>query len=553
MKIKNLLQDKTYIALGAIFILFVVLRLPGLSLPYHQDEFKNVIAAESLKTAGEFFAHPPIMQIWFTVGHNIFGGDFFRFWPLFFGTASFFLLFYIIRKRAGDMAALATVSLFTLSFYSVWGSLMADVDGSILVFVFLLAVYFYDKYLTSLEYKWLGLMVFVMALGVLIKLSFVIAIGAILIDMLFVRRIKDAFISGITSVGLVVVALWLFSELYPYFDINFMFSHAVSASGTANFSRNWGQIAFQGIKAIFYLSPMILVPVFFLKKQDFSKIRVFLIYLILGAFFYFILFDFSQAVLDKYLMFSIVPLAVIAGVALSSSFGGENKVELKKIFWVVSASIILAIVIICLAYIPQVVVPLYPKAEWFGRVLHFKWNVLTPFNGGSGPLGFYMSFLFIALSFIFSIVALIFGLIKTSLRRMAIASILILGLSYNLVFAEELFYGFINGSPVVVLNEALAFIKNNPQINSVITFNDIGAYELSNMNKYNGRFYAAPQFEEGHKKKFAEIVASGGNFLVVEIPIIYSGFYTEFFSKCNVLWKGQSGNIPARVYKCSIF
>jgi hypothetical protein len=65
-------------------VIFVLVRLPGIDVPYYQDEWKNVNASAQVDTAGAFFAHPPLMQIAFVGAYKIFGPDFFRIFPLIF-------------------------------------------------------------------------------------------------------------------------------------------------------------------------------------------------------------------------------------------------------------------------------------------------------------------------------------------------------------------------------------------------------------------------------------------------------------------------------------
>jgi len=127
-------------------------------------------------------------------------------------------------------------------------------------------------------------------------------------------------------------------------------------------------------------------------------------------------------------------------------------------------------------------------------------------------------------------------------------SVLLIGLIYNGVFIEELVYGRINGSAPEVLHEALSFIADNKEIKQVITYNDIGAFELTALNKYGGRFYAAPQFEQSHIERFA---AFSGEYLVVNIPLLYqAGFYGKFFSSCQTIFETRSDRIEAKVYHC---
>ena len=47
---------KNIIVFAAILIIFTGLRLGGIYLPYHQDEWKNVSASSTVAGAGSFFA-----------------------------------------------------------------------------------------------------------------------------------------------------------------------------------------------------------------------------------------------------------------------------------------------------------------------------------------------------------------------------------------------------------------------------------------------------------------------------------------------------------------
>ena len=389
---------------SAIFLVFVGLRLFGVHLPYHQDEWKNVSASRTVEGAGAFFAHPPLMQMIFVAGNFIFGGDYMRVLPFLFSIASLFLLYFVVRNRLGKKEALWSAALFSICFYNILGSLSPDVDGAILPFLFLVAVFSYDKFAPTLEskkdWKWLSLLVVALLVGFLIKLSFILVIGTILIDYVWSHYRKmnrrEIFFSvlGIFGFGLAYVALlYGIRFVYPAFDMSIMMGHAKQFTEEG---RNWIQIFVQGLKAIYYLSPLLIIPVLFINKDIFKKTRIFFIYLILGFIFYFILFDFSRGALDKYIMFAIVPLSVIGGAIFANIFKNINSLKENRIGRFVILGIILSGFLISLNFTSHSIVPLYPKTEWFGKVIHFEWNFLNPFHGGSGPLGFYVSFLFIA-------------------------------------------------------------------------------------------------------------------------------------------------------------
>ncbi|MCX6715582.1 MAG: glycosyltransferase family 39 protein [Candidatus Taylorbacteria bacterium] len=555
-------RNKVIIGVTLAAALFFVLRLPGIHMPYHQDEWKNVSASMSIESAGTFFAHPPFMQMFFVASNRLFGTDNMRLFPLIFALVSVVLFYLVVKRRVDVKAAVLAVLAYLVCFYGILGSLQLDVDGSILPALFLLAVFAYDRLPGR---KWLILLVATLLVGMLIKLNFILVIGAIVLDYLWVNRLwvnrhdqiyrKVGIVAGsLVAFGAVYVALLYFIQaIYPAFSISFMIGHANQFSDAVG--RNWTQIIVQGVKAVYYLSPLLLVPLLWISKETIKRTRVFGLYLILGLIFYFVLFDFSRGALDKYLMFAIVPLAVMVGVILSEILGNVFKEgtlprERYTIYGItLGVGVVITVLLVALNFLPQQVVALYPKTEWFGRVLHGQWNVLTPLNGGSGPLGFYISFLFIACSYIISLIVAVTAIIKKQWRFEATVVLILIGLAYNIIFAQELFFGGINGSAPKVLNEAVKFIAESDHIKKVMTFNDIGAGPLSIMGKYAGRIYATPESEEGYRKKFSEF---DGDYLVVDMPRLYSGgLYYRFFARCDVLFQSVSGNISGKVYDCS--
>src|SRR3989344_4304145 len=548
----NLKKGLTFKIMLVLLGLFLLLRLPGIFLPYHQDEWKNVSAAATVERAGSFFAHPPLMQMMFVAAHKMFGADYFRILPLLFALASAGFLYLVVWNRDGKKAALWSTTLYATSFYAVLGSLVPDVDGAILPFFFLLTIYLYDRWADSKKLKWFLLLVSSLITGFLIKLSFVLVVGTLVVDYLIEHWRSVTFRKA--TLGIAVLAgfsffyialLYLIRFAYPAFDIGIMFGHANQFAD--NIGRNWIQVIVQGMKAIFYLSPLFLVPFLFINQEIFKKTRIFFVYLILGFIFYFVLFDFSRGALDKYLMFAVIPLATIGGVIFGDIFNSSNKVISKKFLFIsLGVGAVISAFLWALNFMSHSVVPLYPKEEWFNRVLHFDWKVLNPFNGGSGPLGFYVSFLFIAASFIVSITLSIIGIFKKEWRRGLVVILVMIGVTYNLVFVEELMFGKINGNAPKVMREAISFITDSEEIKNVLTYNDIGNHELSAIGKYAGRIYATPQSEAGYKKKFTEF---DGQYLIVEIPRL-SGFYREFFEDCQTLFETSSGKITGRVFDC---
>ena len=555
------IKGQSWLLILFLIFIFLALRIPGVSLPYHQDEMKTALAIGQGGGAAAGLHHPPLTQLLFRLDGLLFPDYFYRLFPLILSLISLYFLYEIVRRRVNKNAALISVFLFAISAYGVLSSLMLDTDGAILPFFLLISFYCYDRWRFDSESRkttWLILLFISLILGFLVKLSFILTIGAIVADLVwecrqYIKR-KHIIYGLFALVGFfasVAVFMFLIKYIYPFFNISAMISHALSYAHLSG--RNYLQVAVQGVKAIYYLSPLLLVPMIFISKEIFQKTRIFFIYLLLGFVFYFVLFDFSAGALDKYLMYLIIPLSAICGTILSYVVRQGVAANKRHLTWAVSIAVALGLSLVAINFLNPSVAPLYPKGEWFGRVLHFEWNMLNPFTGGSGPLGFYVSFLFIALSFAASLLLGIFAYFRRDLRMSITVVLLIIGIVYNGVFAEELLFGKINGSAPKVMREAVAFIGRSKDISRVITYNDSGAYELSQMGKYAGRFYAVPQFEDNNRKKFEEYLLSGGRyFLVVDVPHINpQTFYGKFFSgSCSQVFEARDGEMVADVYDC---
>ncbi len=549
-----------FLIVASIVLIFFALRLPGLDLPYHQDEWKNVNLSSSVEIAGRFFTHPPLMQMTFVAAYKVFGIEWFRIFPLLFSIGSLILLYLVVRHRADSRAGLWAVGLLAVCAYNIQGSLSPDVDGAILPFFFLLAIYVYDRWQNadtsnqapSFLNPWFFLLSIVLLIGLLIKLNFILVIGVLGIEYVWGNWKSFTMKRGVYSVGVAlgfgisyVALLYIIQALYPAFSVTAMLHHADQSSGGQG--RNWTQIIVQAAKAVYFLSPLLVItPFVVVSRNVLIKARPFFLYLATGFLFYFVAFDFSRAALDKYLLFTIVPLSVIVGMGLA-----EVVKKVSKRTYIISLSIsgVIALLLIALNFVPHSVIALYPKEEWFSKVFHGEWNILNPFIGGNGPMGFYVSFLFIVFSFIVSFILTVISFFKKEWKVPLVLMLLVIGIAYNAVFAEEFLWGKINGNGSHVLAEMVAFIAHNPAITKVLTYSDTGAGALSVVGKYAGRIYAIPESEEGYRKKFSEF---DGHYMVIDIPHLYEdGFYGKFFARCQVLAQTTSGRISGQVYDCS--
>ncbi len=503
------------------------------------------------------FLHPPLTSFIFISAVKIFGAEHLRLLPFVFGMANFWLLFWILKNKFSFRVALWGVFFYSIVFYSVLASLMVDTDGQILPFFFLISTASYYKWLEkdrelNTRLHWACLMIFSMICGLLTKASFVIGIGAISLDFLYsnknllrpekIFRTLLIFLSCAAFAFLIILGAMYF---LPNSDISkplaywkhFFVLH----------SRNYLQVSIEFFKSLLYLSPLFFVSLFLLSKETFNKIRLFLFFILLGLIFYLFIFDFSSGALDRYLQFLIVPAVIIMGVIIDQEF---SRVDLKTFNKKKSVilSVVLASGIFLFQFLHHFVPALYPKEEWFRRFLSFRWNFLFPFMGGSGPMGFYVSWLFISLIWI---LILFFGAyFRFGKRRSNFLwfSVLVLGILYNSVFVEEYLFGKINGSSNMLLKNAVVFIKNDKDISSVISYNNIGNRELSNMGKFERRLYIAPKFE----KDYTNILRNfRGHFLVIDIPRFHADSpFLKYFSSCKTIYDEHSGQINSKIFDC---
>ncbi|MEK7642713.1 MAG: glycosyltransferase family 39 protein [Patescibacteria group bacterium] len=538
-----------------IIILFLGIHIAGLSIPYHQDEYKWVYYSQSELGV---VPHPPLTEFIYKQFGPVVGDNNFRLIPAVFGLANLFLIFYLAKTIFNSRTALWTAFLFTISFYSLLASLMVDVDGAVMPFFLLIMMISYYKLrarsfeLRGGNIKWLVCLILGAIGGFLTKMSGVLPLMALLLDFALLKglfqdkkRIFKFFGLGLgLGVGVVLILL-LAKIVFPFFPIEKSLVYWKHFANSSSFlDRGWLQTFIQFAKTVMYTSPLLILPVFLVDREIFQKTRVFFFFIFIGIFFYLFAFDFSIGALDRYFQFLVIPLCVIIGAIFSQNFSSNNSPTLASLGPSLTlregtALGVIAVLVFFLQFFNHFVPPLYPKTEWLERVLSFKWNFLFPFTGGSGPTGFYISFAFMALIWIIS---LVFA------RKRMILAILILGLLYNVVFIEEYLFGEINGSARSLFKEAKEVIIKDPKIKEVLVYNDIGGFEIQQIGKYKRRIYATPQFQDTYKKVFADF---DGHILFIDIPRIDSNsFYAEYFASCKNIYKDQNKYIKAEILDC---
>jgi 4-amino-4-deoxy-L-arabinose transferase-like glycosyltransferase len=551
-----ILSKKEWLLALGIIVLFFALRIPGIHIPYHQDEYKWVQYSHPEIVPPGTVPHPPLTEFIYTKIGPLVGDNNFRAIPLAFSFVNLFVVFYLAKIIFDKKTAFWSSLLFALSYFSVLASLMVDVDGAVMPLFFLLSLVGYYRFKQSewKDYKWLSLLALCVIGGFLTKVVFVLPIAAIALDYAIERGvfrdkrklIKYAGLSILLAFALVLI-LVLSKYIFPFFNLSYSlkyWEHFAVFSG-----RGWMQTFIQFAKAIMYASPLLILPVLFVRKEIFNKARPLFFFVMMGSIFYLFVFDFSLGALDRYFQFLVVPLSIISSAVLARYIWSDSSVEQKVCLPDIIAVSVISFGIFAMQFFQQAVPPLHPKTEWLSRLASFKWNFLFPFTGGSGPIPFYVSFQFIALLWIVSIVFVVLALWNKDVVRRSIFAILMLGLVYNAVFAEEYLLGYINGSSSKLVNKSVEFIKSDPEIDKVIVYNDNGGWEIKSIGKYQRRMYATPQFEAEYR---SILTSFSGHIMYVNAPRVdKDSFYQKYFDRCEIVFAEKDNYITGQVLDCT--
>ncbi len=547
-ELKSLARKEWLVIIFLAFV-FILVRIPGIHSPLHQDEYKW-LNVENLSTSGSI-PHPPLGELIYHFGGTIVGFNTnFRMIPVFFGLINLFLLYYLVRFLFGKREAVIAVSLWIIGYFSILASLMVDTDGEIMPFFFLLSLISYFKLKKGTKFKnfWWTILILAMLGGMLIKLSFILAIAAIVADFIWSKRktldrklIMKYFEYAIGVIVFFIILLFIAGKILPFFNLDKSFVYWKHFFTT---NRGWFQTLIQCAKAILYSSPLlVLVPIIGWSeiKNEISKIRVFLLFLVFSFIFYVILFDFSIGALDRYLQLLVLPLTVMTSIVIVKIFNIYHHRTKEFIF----LGIIFGLIFVILQSVPHYTSSLYPKSAWITRALFLRWNFVYPFSGGSGPFPFYVSFLFIALCWLSSIIAVVISLFKPEYKKLALMFVIPVGIIYNCVFIEEYFFGYWNGNGQALLHDAVEFIKNDPNIAKVVVYNDNGGWNIQEIGKYDRRLYIDPKFGDNLNR-------TKPYFYILDIPHIDEhSLYQKYFNTCKVIYNKKDKYISSRVYDCN--
>src|SRR3989344_6308723 len=296
-----------------IFVLvasvFLVARLPAVQQIYHQDEYKWAMQADPVSDWAS--PHPPMGKQTLRFTGNILGFENLRFAPLLFSFLCLALIYLTIKKiTKKTRVALLGAFLFSINVYSVIASLQVDIDGAILPFFILLTYYAYLQLFTSNKKFWWVVFGIGELGGFLTKLSFVIFVGALMVDYLLtiyylgqlnIKKIATKSLKFAGILALIVVAAYYFSPD----RINTVIEYGRHFQSLNFASRAYFELVFKILKSLVWLSPLLLLPVVagLFNREAVKKYRFWYIFLFFNLIFYLVIFDFAKLTVERYLMF----------------------------------------------------------------------------------------------------------------------------------------------------------------------------------------------------------------------------------------------------------
>ncbi|MDP2709113.1 MAG: glycosyltransferase family 39 protein [bacterium] len=540
-----------------IFILFLASRFLGFGQIYHQDEYKWAMIVNPVFGLQSESNHPPLVALLYSLTGEFFGYDKLRVLPIIFSFLTLLLVWLLTKKLYGEKAALWTTAILGLSAYNFIASLQIDIDGTLLPFFGLLLYYavitFWEQEARRDKIFWASVALVATVGGFLTKLSFLLWLAAVASEYFLIYRpswkiFKKAILGLAAIIVVTSLGVWLIDLIFPVARVGRFLSYINNFSAFNFYSRNYFQVLFLTVKSLVLASPLLLGGYFLINKQNFKKYRFWLIFLLYNFLFYFIIFDFSSRTMERYLMFLIIPGAVIIGSAVADFFTGKKIKNLwLKILAVGLGWLAIDILIMKSAF---KILPLNPKSAFLSQLKNFDFNFLIPITGGSGPVGFYAPVLLAVVIFSASFGALlIFRLIKKENYKIGLILIFLIGgIFYNIILDAEFLFGYFYGNVNYLAKQAVNYAVDNNEISQVVTYYDLGGYELNLSGKYQRRFYTDPAYEAKNQK----LIPQEKNFyLVVDFPAIGGqSFYWRHFNSCLIDKSWHDKKISAYIFDC---
>ncbi|MBI2058984.1 MAG: glycosyltransferase family 39 protein [Nitrospirae bacterium] len=545
-------------ALGTAF-LFLLPRWLGLGQSYYQDDAKIPLIVDPAFGRQGANPHPPLGEALQAGFGAIAGYDHLRWLPFLFSAGNLLLVYRLARTWAGPAAAGWAAFVLAATFYSILGSTMLDVDGAIMPFFGLLAMLSYSKGRdTSARTLWRSQIptALACAAGLLLKFIFLLVPAALVLDAFLSRpklnrdRLQSFLLPVVVGTVAFGAGLALLRLLYGGSDV----THAIEFASGFEFFRfdriSVAHKAFEFIKCLLYASPWVLICLPALRPL-WRTARPAFLFILLYVLVHAVVLRLEGRAIDRYFGMTVPFAAVLTGIAASNLLPAPRSWTRKTAAGLLVPAALAILPLIFLIPAGRII-PLYPKTGFVSALARGDWTTLIPFRGGNGPAGFYIPMGFAVISWLLASLSLaVLVLSRGSRIRITCLLILVfLGFSYNAVFAEEFALGLRYGNPSRLANRVLGEVTSMRNVPRVITYDDIGLYELSVSRQYAGRFYGVPEYWESNRKKLA--AARDARILVVHFPILDPhGPYWRYLSGCLRLREWRHRRMEAFLADCS--
>jgi len=427
-----------YFLIILLFLTYSIFRLKGLFIVPFLDELNihfSSITYEFTKTL--IVPHPPLIFIINYFANLIFSSYIVtRLISVIFSTLSIILIYKIVYLIRSKSAAIWSLCLCVISSFFLFHSLIIDIDGPFLTFIFLISIYFYLLFKKTNSKKNLILLSVFFGIGLLFKYtSILIPIIIISYDLVVFKKFKKSIKLGFSFIyGLIIFSLFpLIAHIFnsPQFIETLGRGKEVAGTQIGNPILFFIQLGYFFV----LITPLFLFP--FFKKLSFKYLKEkLLFYIWIIVFFIFYMFASSSfAPLDRYFGPLIAPIIILSAITLDSF--NFNR---KSIINIVMGSIISFGLFLSLMFFKYDSINFYPKSNFISKLLNFDFMFWFPVTGSSGPLGYYIPFLSILLVFVLFILGfIIFKSFKNkNIRRILIISLISLVFGFNLFAASLL-------------------------------------------------------------------------------------------------------------------
>lgn len=457
-----------------ILLCATALRIFGLDMALYGDE---TLFAENVRTQDYvhyYTAHPPLSS-WVLNASGALLGDsviVMRATVALFSILSMLFIALIVRRKWGDKTALFTVALLALSPWFLAGSLQLDIVGSFLTLFYVLAFFFWLRFLDKRAARDLALTGVAVGLGMLTNYSAAL-LGPIIVLHYWLTQRKEkkfayrAFFKNLVIIGVIsaivfaIFPLWALATGSPRFADSVGHPLDLIAAKPGEGLRpaeglNFGLLAIQYLNAFVWIGPLFLFGfLFFLKREKQDELSWLLTIQIVLAFlfFTFVIQDNFRPV-EKYLLILAPALAALTARAWSRFIVGR-----KVTFAVCLPALAL---FYALNFLSSSYLPFYPKFAYLSAALHGDWAVKLPLLGHAGPIGMYVTIGTIAVAFIacaaFASIALMASK-RSPQEARAFTAFFLIGLAFAAFMTFELHRPLAGPDISAVTHDMVAYLR----------------------------------------------------------------------------------------------